>query len=124
LEVVRALGRIPTDQSIDPLLLVHGRKDEDPQVRREILRTLGAIGHPRAVAVLRRELDKPREQLARPGGDLRQPALRALWRCRHRVAPGVMIDEVLRALAPRKGKDEEIEAALAENDALLIREAI
>src|SRR5262249_5893245 len=89
LEVVRALRKMPADQSVDPLLPLFGRADEEASVRQAILRTLGAIGSPKAVAFLRRELGKSREELARPGGDLRSMALQALWRCRHRFAPPV-----------------------------------
>ena len=124
LEVVRALAKMPADQSIDPLLSLYGGQDEDASVRQAILRTLGAIGHPKAVAFLRRELSKPRAQLAQPGGDLRRTALQALWRCRHRFAPSVMIDEVLRALAPPRSKDPKVDAALAKNDAELVRDGI
>jgi HEAT repeat protein len=124
LEVVRALGKMPADQSIDPLLTLYSGQDEDAGVRRAILRTLGAIGHPKGVALIRRELAKARPQLAQPGGDLRRPALQALWRCRHRLAQSVMVDEVLRALAPPRSNDPKIEAALFNNDAELVRDGI
>jgi HEAT repeat protein len=123
-EVIRALGKMPADASIDPLLALYNREDEEASVRQAILRTLGAIGHPKAVAFIRRELAKSRPELAKPGGDHRRTALQALWRCRHRFAPSVMIDEVLRALAPPRSKDPRIEAMLAANDAELVRDGI
>jgi HEAT repeat protein len=124
LEVIRALGRMPADQSVDPLLALYGRRDEETVVRQAILRTLGAIGHPKGVALMRRELGKPRKELAVPGGDLRRTALQALWRCRHRVAPAVVVDEVTRALAPSHSTDHDVERALVANDAELVRDAI
>jgi HEAT repeat protein len=124
LEVIRALGKLPADQSVDPLLALYGRPDEETIVRQAILRTLGAIGHPKGVALIRRELGKSRRSLATPGGDLRRSALQALWRCRHRVAPAVIVDEVTRALAPPRGTDRDIERVLVANDAELVREAI
>ena len=123
LEVIRALGKLPADQSVGPLLALYGRPDEEISVRQAILRTLGAIGHPKGVALIRRELDKSRKELA-ASGDLRRTALQALWRCRHRVSAGVVVDEVTRALAPPRGNDREIEKLLVTNDAELIRDAI
>jgi len=123
-EVVRALGKLPADQSVDPLLALYGRGDEETSVRQAILRTLGAIGSPKAVALLRRELDKSRKMLATPGGDLRRTALQALWRCRHRVASSVIVDEVTRALAPPRSNDRDVERMLVANDAELVRDAI
>jgi HEAT repeat protein len=124
LEVIRALGKMPADQSIDPLLALFNREDEEVSVRRAVLQALGGIGHPKAVAFLRHELAKSRAELARPGGDLRRNALQALWRCRHRFAPSLMVDEVLRALAPPRGHDLKVEALLWQNDADLVREGI
>ena len=123
-EVIRALGKLPADQSVDPLLALYARGDEEVGVRHAILRTLGAIGHSKGVALIRRELDKSRKELAGPGGDLRRTALQSLWRCRHRVSPGVIVDEVTRALAPPRGNDRVIEKMLEANDAELTRDAI
>ena len=123
-EVIRALGKLPADQSVDPLLALYARGDEEVGVRHAILRTLGAIGHSKGVALIRRELDKSRKELAGPGGDLRRTALQSLWRCRHRVSPGVIVDEVTRALAPPRGNDRLIEKMLEANDAELTRDAI
>ena len=124
LEVIRALAKLPADQSVDPLLALYGRDDEETTVRQAILRTLGAIGHPKGVALIRRELDKPRKALAARGGDMRRTALQALWRCRHRLSASVVGDEVSRALAPPRSNDPDIEKMLVANDAELVREAI
>jgi len=124
LEVVRALAKLPADQSVDPLLALYARTDEEMIVRRAILPTLGAICHPKGVALIRRELDKPRKQLATRGGDLRRPALQAPWRCRHRVSPSVIVDEVTRGLAPPRSNDRDVEVMLVANDAELVRDAI
>src|SRR4029078_7487352 len=123
-EGIRALGKLPADLSVDPLRALYAGGDEEVGVRHGILRTLGAIGHSKGVALIRRELDKSRKELAGPGGDLRRTALQSLWRCRHRVSPGVIVDEVTRALAPPRGNDRVIEKMLEANDAELTRDAI
>ena len=121
--VIRSLGKLPAAESVDPLLALFQRKDEEAGNRRLVLRSLGAIGHSKGITLLRRELDKSRRELAQPGGDLRPTALRALWRCRHRLASGVMTDEVVRALTPHAFDKNEPET-LRLTDAELAREGI
>jgi HEAT repeat protein len=101
--VVYALYRMPDRASYEPLMKLLGRKDEDPDIRSSILRTLGALSDPRAVQVLRKELrHKPSaassdaEDAGAP--DLRPSAFHALWRSRHLMAQGTLIGDVSYAL--------------------------
>jgi HEAT repeat protein len=94
-EVITALAKIPDPSSFEPLLKLYKRKDEEVFNRTNILRTLGALSHPRAVTVIRDELRK------KPGldqTDIRPAALLALWMSRHLVARETLIGDVAAAL--------------------------
>jgi HEAT repeat protein len=121
--VIAALGRVPDAASIDPLLTLFQRRDEEMSNRRAAVRAMGAIGDKKAIAFLRRELAQPRRDLAQPGNDFRPAALRALWRCRHRLPASAMADEVVRAMTPHPYDKKEPDL-LRLNDAELAREAI
>ena len=79
--VIRSLGKLPAAESVDPLLAIFQRQDEETGNRRLVLRSLGAIGHTKGISVLRRELNKvaPRAGPARgrftPDGAARVVAL-------------------------------------------------
>ncbi|APR83672.1 Hypothetical protein A7982_09021 [Minicystis rosea] len=93
--VVRALTRIPDASSIDPLAKLFARKDETPEVRGLVLDALGAIGHRKAVAVLRKELGKKPEEGQE---DHRAKAFDALWKSRHVMSRDTLIGDVADAL--------------------------
>ena len=95
-EAIEALAQIPDPSSLDPLLKLFKRQDEEPYNRQQILVTLGALSHPKAVAMLRQELRR------KPGddeNDLRATAFRALWMSRHLTARGTLEGDVASALA-------------------------
>lgn len=92
-DVIDALAKLPDPGSLDPLLTAFHRADEDNDNRAAILRALGALGLPKAVAVLREELAHPSRD------DLRPQAFRALWRSRHVLPRARLCDEVARAIA-------------------------
>lgn len=101
--VVWALARIPDPSSIDPLLKLYGRKDESAKMRGEVLAALGAIGHSKAVAALRKELARkpdPKDEEAKE--DLRAEAFEALWRSRHVMSRETLIGDVAAALESKK----------------------
>lgn len=107
--VVHALSRIPDPSSIDPLVKLFSRKDEPAAVRVGVLAALGAIGHKKAVAVLRQELAKKRKKKGEGDGDeepqdedLRPQAFDALWRSRHVMSRETLIGDVADALASKK----------------------
>jgi HEAT repeat protein len=107
--VVHALRRIPDPSSIDPLLKLFARKDEATNVRGDVLAALGAIGHRRAVAVLRQELGKKHDKAKGEeaegegdGADLREQAFEALWRSRHVMSRETLIGDVADALGSKK----------------------
>jgi HEAT repeat protein len=100
-QVVAALEAIPDKSSIDPLIKLFQRKDEDRGNRVAVLEALGAIGNKRAVDFLRKHLAKPAK-----GGegdedhaeDLRPEAFRALWRSRHVMSRETLVNDVDAAL--------------------------
>ncbi|HLM74972.1 MAG TPA: HEAT repeat domain-containing protein, partial [Polyangiaceae bacterium] len=94
-EVITALAKIPDPSSFEPLLKLYKRKDEEVYNRINILRTLGALSHPRAVTVIRDELRRKPEK---DQTDLRPAALLALWMSRHLVARETLIGDVASAL--------------------------
>lgn len=98
-EVITALAKIPDPSSFEPLLKLYKRKDEEDYNRVNILRSLGALSHPKAVTVLRDELRRRPEV----GTDMRPAALLALWMSRHLVARETLIGDVAAAL--RSGSD-------------------
>lgn len=99
LAVVRALERIPDPSSIDPLIKLHGRKDESSDVRAAVLQALGAVGHKKAVGFLRRELGADRNKAE----DLRATAFPALWRSRHVMSRETLVGDVADALGSDNG---------------------
>lgn len=94
-QAIEALGQIPDPSSLEPLLKLHKRQDEEAGNRALILATLGALSHPKAVAVLRQELRKEPEE---DQPDLRATAFRALWMSRHLTARGTLEGDVASAL--------------------------
>ena len=104
--VVHALGRIPDPSSIDPLVKLFSRKDEPANVRASVLAALGAVGHSKAVALLRKELvKKPKKadgEDEAAGEDLRTEAFDALWRSRHVMSRETLIGDVADALGSKK----------------------
>ena len=101
--VVVALGRIPDPSSIDPLLKLLARKDETGGLRVRVLDALGAIGHKKAVAALRKELAfKPDPKSESDRQDLRPQAFAALWKSRHIMSRDTLIGDVGDALASKR----------------------
>lgn len=106
--VVHALTRIPDPGSIDPLVKLFSRKDEAANVRANVLQALGAIGHKKAVAVLRKELSKKPKKKGEEaddegeGQDFRVQAFDALWRSRHVMSRETLIGDVADALSSKK----------------------
>ena len=95
LAVIHALELIPDRSSLEPLLKLQLRKDEEPSNRAAILAALGALSDPRAVQVLRQDL---RKKPAEGEPDLRPDAFSALWASRHLVAPSTLVGDVAEAL--------------------------
>ncbi len=115
-EVIDALAKIPDASSLDPLVKLYRRKDEDAGNRARLLATLGALSQPRAVALLRAELRKKPEE---DQPDLRPAAFRALWMSRHLVARATLEADVAGAL----GSDNEGLALAATEAAAELRAA-
>ena len=84
--VIEALGRIPDASSIDPLIKLYGKGEHTIP----ILHALGAIGHRKFIAFLRKALFEPKE------GDA--AAFEALWRCRHGMSRDTLVGDVGKAL--------------------------
>ena len=102
LHVVRALGAMPDPSSVEPLLRLYQRKDEEHENRVAILHALGAMSDQRVVRLLRQELGrKPHkggDEEEGGGGDMRAQAFDALWSCRHLMARGTLEGDVVEAL--------------------------
>jgi HEAT repeat protein len=101
--VVKALGAMPDASSVEPLVSLFKRKDEQGRVREQIVKTLGAISDQRVVKLLRAELArKPGKggegEEAEPQQDLRTEAFDALWMQRHLMNRDTLIDDVKKAL--------------------------
>lgn len=111
--VIQALEQIPDPSSLDPLLKLYRRKDEDVYNRTQILATLGALSTPKAVTVLREELQK---KPAEDQTDLRPAAFRALWMSRHLAARVTLIGDVAGAL--RSDNEALVLAATEASDEL------
>lgn len=85
--VVGALARIPDPSSFEPLRKVFLRKDEQQYLRAQALYTLGLVGSPAAVRLLREELRlDPGSAAAKQRGSFRATAFHGLWRSRHLMA--------------------------------------
>ena len=97
-QVVAAIARMPDERSIDPLAKLFARKDEDHGNRVAVIEALGAIGHRRAVDLLRKQLRKPDKGDDDKGDDLRAEAFRAVWRSRHVMSRETLTNDVLGAL--------------------------
>ncbi len=95
-QVIRALGAMPDASSIDPLLRLYQRKDEELYNRAAILESLGAMSNRRVVQVLRKELRRGPDE--NDGEDLRPVAFRALWASRHLMARPTLVGDVRAAL--------------------------
>src|SRR5262249_46616778 len=95
LRVIEALAKLPDERSLAPLVAAFKRSDEDGTNRAAILTTLGALGHPKAVAVLQREFEKSTDR------ELRRHAFRALWRSRALLRRSTLVDLVGQALESR-----------------------
>ncbi len=105
--VVRALGAIPDKSSVDPLLKLFARKDEQTYVRGAILDSLGSISDQRVVRMLRDLLrKKPDEDNSE---DFRAQAFNALWRNRHLMGQPTLVGDCLNAL--RSDNDSLVMAA-------------
>ncbi|AKT44134.1 HEAT repeat domain-containing protein [Chondromyces crocatus] len=94
--VIQGVARMPDPSSLDPLLRLFRRTDEEVGNRVLILQALGALSQPKAVTVLRQELRRKPDADA---PDLRATAFRALWMSRHLMARATLEGEVAAALA-------------------------
>jgi HEAT repeat protein len=93
--VLEALQGIPDPSSLEPLVKLFRRKDEETYNRVQALVALGALSAPKAVTVIRDELRrKPEEDQT----DLRPAAFLALWMSRHLVGRETLIGDVAGAL--------------------------
>lgn len=111
--VIRSLERIPDPSSLEPLMKLFRRKDEEPYNRSQILKTLGALSTPKALTVLRDEL---RRKPAEGQEDLRPTAFEALWTSRHLMSRETLIGDVAGAL--RSENDSLVLAATEASDEL------
>ncbi len=97
--VVGALAQIPDASSFEPLRKVFRRKDEGRYVRTAALHTLGLIGSPASVRLLREELRlDPEGEVAKKQGEFRNTAFAGLWRSRHLMARTTLEGDVAYAL--------------------------
>jgi HEAT repeat protein len=95
-EVVRALGAMPDKSSVDPLLRLFQRKDEEHFIKAAVLRAFASISDQRVVRALRAELNaKPRD--GEP--DYRAEAFDALWHNRHLMAKTTLVADTRKALS-------------------------
>jgi len=93
--VVRALAAMPDRSSVDPLLKLYQRKDEEPFVRTQLLRALGAQSDKRVVSLLRKEIARrPTEGEE----DMRAQAFDALWMHRHLLDRNTLVGDVVSGL--------------------------
>ncbi|HEY3356398.1 MAG TPA: HEAT repeat domain-containing protein [Polyangia bacterium] len=99
-EVILALRRVPDEGSFGPLMKVFNRQDETSDNRRAVIETLGTLGSPKAVQVLRKELHQ--EQDEKNDGELRSVAFAAVWRSRHLMARTTLVDDVAFALKSKQ----------------------
>ena len=83
--VVEALRAMPDASSVEPLLKLHARKDEEPYIRYGVIRALGALSDQRVVKLLREELKKKPDR-EKGEADERSVVLEALWQSRHLMA--------------------------------------
>jgi HEAT repeat protein len=104
-QVVEALERIPDPSSIDPLIKLFERKDEEDANRAAVLRALGAHAHKKAVALLRSVL-ADKDDL----NNLHPAAFRALWRSRHVMSRETLTGDVAAALGAKN--DDLLVAAI------------
>ncbi len=94
-EVVRALGRMPDASSVDPLIALYRRADEESHARYAVLAALAKISDQKVVGFLRKEMTaKPDEDEP----DFRPAAFRALWAQRHLMARTTLTGDVRSAL--------------------------
>lgn len=93
--VAEALSAIPDPSSIDPLLKIFRRKDEDRQIRAAALRALGAISHQRVVKALRAELARHDPD---SGSHMRWQVFDALWANRHLMSERTLVSDTVAAL--------------------------
>lgn len=92
-----ALGNMPDPSSIDPLIKIAQRKDEDGANVDAALRALGAMSHSKAAAELERAYRDPRRV------QYNVTALRAIFRSRSVLARSTLIADVELALAGDDG---------------------
>jgi len=92
---VSALGVIPDPSSVNPLIALYRRKDEESEVRAAVLNTLASISDRRVVRLLRHEL---RLRTSEHDDDFRAQAFDALWANRHLMARPTLIGDTLFAL--------------------------
>src|SRR5262249_28724328 len=104
LSVIKSLGKMPDERSIEPLLKSYRRRDEDVANHKAVLQTLGQLSSRRAIKVLREELrrkpakptnqNKDDEQDSAQSGGLRPAAFAALWHARRLIPRGALEDDV------------------------------
>jgi HEAT repeat protein len=103
--VVEALEKIPDPSSIDPLIKLFEREDEENANRAAVLRALGAHAHKKAVSVLRGVLAEKDDLHS-----LHPAAFRALWRSRHVMSRETLTGDVATALGAKN--DDLLVAAI------------
>lgn len=111
LGVVKSLGKMPDERSIEPLLKAYRRRDEAMDNRKAILATLGQLSSRRAIKLLREELRrkpqnpantaKDAEAEAADSGGLRAAAFAAVWHARRLIPRAQLEDDVAFALGSR-----------------------
>jgi HEAT repeat protein len=111
LGVIKSLGKMPDERSIEPLLKAYRRRDEALDNRKAILATLGQLSSRRAIKLLREELRrkpqnpvntaKDAEAEAADSGGLRAAAFAALWHARRLIPRAQLEDDVAFALSSR-----------------------
>ncbi|MEZ4442758.1 MAG: HEAT repeat domain-containing protein [Polyangiaceae bacterium] len=105
-QVVRALGAMPDESSVQPLIDLYRRKDEVPYVRHGVIEALGKISDQRVVRLLRGELTKARDE---DDEDPRPAIFDALWNSRHLMARTTLVGDTRAAL--RSDNDSLVQAA-------------
>jgi HEAT repeat protein len=113
--VVLALSSVPDPSSVDPLIKLFRRTDEDGRVRFAVLEALATISDPRVVRFLRDELRSKREEKDTEEYDFRASVFDALWHHRHLTAPETLVGDT-RAALESDNQSLQLAATLAAAD--------
>lgn len=107
-QVIYALAAMPDPSSVEPLIKLFNRKDEDPSTKSAIFSAFARISDKRVVRLLRDELRKKNDD-----SDWRSSAFDALWSNRHMMARNTLIADTRHALSSDDNNGLVLSATLA-----------